>query len=157
MELFKLMTRTDIVHVPYRATTTAMADLMGGRIDMILIGQSSVKPLMEAGKLKILAIASAQRSPLMPEIPTLEEAGVPGYEVRSWFGMVAPAKTPQPVIGRLSGEIKKAASDPRFVAALAPQGMQIIASSPEEMLAAMHADSKKWDEVIAATGTTINQ
>jgi tripartite-type tricarboxylate transporter receptor subunit TctC len=87
----------------------------------------------------------------------LEEAGVPGYEVRSWFGMVAPAKTPQPVIGRLSGEIKKAAFDPRFVAALAPQGMQIIASSPEEMLAAMHADSKKWDEVIAATGTTINQ
>jgi tripartite-type tricarboxylate transporter receptor subunit TctC len=157
MELFKLMTKTDIVHVPYRATTAAMADLMGGRIDIILIGQSSVKPLMEAGKLKILAIASAQRSPLMPEIPTLEEAGVPGYEVRSWFGMLAPAKTPQPVIDRLSREIKKAASDPRFVAALAPQGMQIIASSPEEMLATMQADSKKWSEVIAATGTTINQ
>ena len=157
MELFKLMTGTDIVHVPYRATTAAMADLMGGRIEIILIGQSSVKPLMEAGKLKILAIASPQRSPLMPEIPTLEEAGVPGYEVRSWFGMLAPAKTPQPVIDRLSREIKKAASDPRFVAALTPQGMQIIASSPAEMLAAMQADSKKWSEVIAATGTTINQ
>jgi tripartite-type tricarboxylate transporter receptor subunit TctC len=157
MELFKLVTKTDIVHVPYRATTAAMADLMGGRIDIILIGQSSVKPLMEAGKLKILAIASAQRSPLMPEIPTLEEAGVPGYEVRSWFGMLVPAKTPQPVIDRLSREIKKAASDPRFVAALAPQGMQIIASSPEEMLVATQADSKKWSEVIAATGTTINQ
>jgi len=157
MELFKLMTGTDIVHVPYRATTTAMADLMGGRIDMILIGQSSVKPLMEAGKLKILAIASAQRSRLMPDIPTLEEAGVPGYEVRSWFGMLAPAKTPQPVIDRLAQEIKKAASDQRFIAALTPQGMQIVASSPEEMLAAMQADSKKWAEVIAATGTTINQ
>ena len=94
MELFKLMTKTDIVHVPYRATTTAMADLMGGRIDLILIGQSSVKPLTKAGKLKVLAIASPQRSPLMPEVPTLEEAGVPGYEVRSWFGMLAPAKTP---------------------------------------------------------------
>jgi tripartite-type tricarboxylate transporter receptor subunit TctC len=93
----------------------------------------------------------------MPEIPTLEEAGVPGYEVRSWFGMLAPAKTRQPVIDRLSQEIKKVASDPRFIAALAPQGMQIIASSPEEMLAAMRADSKKWGEVIAATGTTINQ
>jgi tripartite-type tricarboxylate transporter receptor subunit TctC len=157
MELFKLMTKTDIVHVPYRATTTAMGDLMGGRIDMILIGQSSVKPLMEAGKLKILAIASPRRSPLMPEIPTLEEAGVPGYEVRSWFGMLAPAKTPQTVIDRLSREIKKVASDPRFVAALTPQGMQIIASSPDEMLAAMQADSKKWGEVVAATGTTINQ
>src|SRR5215470_1213758 len=157
MELFKRMTGTEIVHVPYRATTTAMADLMGGRIDMILIGQSSVKPLMEAGKLRILAIASPRRSRLMPEIPTLKEAGVRGYEVRSWFGMVAPAKTPQPVIGRLAGEIKKAASDPRFVAALAPQGMQIIASSPDEMLTAMQADSKKWGEVIAATGTTINR
>jgi tripartite-type tricarboxylate transporter receptor subunit TctC len=157
MELFKLMTKTDIVHIPYRATTTAMADLMGGRIDLILIGQSSVKPLMEAGKLKVLAVASPQRSPLMPEVPTLDEAGVPGYEVRSWFGMLAPAKTPPSIVDRLSREAKKAAADPRFVAALAPQGMQIIASSPEEMQAAMQADSKKWAEVIAATGTTINQ
>src|SRR5215472_8076587 len=78
MEMFKLLTKTDIVHVPYRATTAAMADLMGGRIDLILIGQSSVKPLMEAGKLRILAIASPRRSRLMPEIPTLEEAGVTG-------------------------------------------------------------------------------
>src|SRR5436190_9553023 len=122
MEMFKLMTKTEIVHVPYRATTAAMADLMGGRIDMILIGQSSVKPLMDAGKLKILAIASPRRSPLMPEIPTLEEAGAPGYEVRSWFGMLAPAKTPRTVIDRLSREIKKLAPDPRLVAALTPQG-----------------------------------
>jgi tripartite-type tricarboxylate transporter receptor subunit TctC len=157
MELFKLMTKTDIVHVPYRATTSAMADVMGGRIDIILIGQSSVKPLMESGKLKVLAIASPRRSSLMPDVPTLEEAGVPGYEVRSWFGLLAPAKTPAGIVERLSREVKKAAADPRFVAALAPQGMQIIASSPDEMLAATQADSKKWGDVIAATGTTINQ
>jgi tripartite-type tricarboxylate transporter receptor subunit TctC len=157
MELFKLTTKTDIVHVPYRATTTAMADLMGGRIDMILIGQSSVKPLMEAGKLRILAIASRHRSDLMPEIPTLEEAGVAGYEVRSWFGMLAPARTSEAVIERLSHAVKTAAAAPRFVAALAPQGMQIIASSPAEMRSAMQDDSRKWAEVIAATGITINQ
>ena len=157
MELFKLMTKTDIVHVPYKATTAAMADIMGGRIDLILIGQSSVKPLMEAGKLKVLAIASPQRSPLMPEIPTLAEAGVPGYDVRSWFGMLAPARTPANVLERLSGEVQKAATDPRFVAALAPLGMQIIASSPQDMETAMQADFRKWGEVIAATGTTINQ
>jgi tripartite-type tricarboxylate transporter receptor subunit TctC len=157
MELFKLLTKTDIVHVPYRATTAAMADLMGGRIDMVLIGQSSAKAQVESGKLKILAIASPQRSPLMPEIPTMQEAGVPGYEVSSWFGMLAPAKTPRSIIDRLSREVRKAAGDPRFVATLAPQGMQIIASSPEEALAAMQADSKKWGEVIAATGITINQ
>jgi len=107
--------------------------------------------------LKVLAIASPQRSPLMPEVPTLEEAGVPGYEVRSWFGMLAPARTPASIVDRLAREVKKAAVDPRFVAALAPQGMQIIASSPEEMQTAMQADSRKWGEVIAATGTTINQ
>jgi tripartite-type tricarboxylate transporter receptor subunit TctC len=157
MELFKLTTKTDIVHVPYRATTTAMADLMGGRIDMILIGQSSVKPLMDAGKLRILAIASRHRSDLMPEIPTLEEAGVAGYEVRSWFGMLAPARTSEAVIERLSHAVKTAAAGPRFVAALAPQGMQIIASSPAEMRSAMQDDSRKWAEVIAATGITINQ
>jgi tripartite-type tricarboxylate transporter receptor subunit TctC len=157
MELFKLLTKTDIVHVPYRATTAAMADLMGGRIDIVLIGQSSAKAQVESGKLRILAIASPQRSPLMPEIPTMEEAGVPGYEVSSWFGLLAPAKVPPSIIDRLSREVKKAAADPRFVATLAPQGMQIIASSPDEALAAMRADSKKWGEVIRATGITINQ
>jgi tripartite-type tricarboxylate transporter receptor subunit TctC len=130
---------------------------MGGRIDMILIGQSSVKPLMEAGKLRVLAIASPRRSDLMPEFPTLEEAGVPGYEVRSWFGMLAPAATPQGIIDRLSREVKRAAAEPRFTAALAPLGMQIIASSPADMRAAMKADSNKWGELIAATGITINQ
>ncbi len=157
MELFKLMTRTDIVHVPYRATTAAMADLMGGRIDLVLIGLSSAKAQVEGGKLRVLGIASPQRSPLLPNVPTMEEAGVPGYEVRSWFGMLAPARTPQSIIERLSREIKKAAVDPRFIATLAPQGMEIIAGSPDEMLATMRADSKKWSEVIAATGTTINQ
>ena len=157
MELFKLMTKTDIVHVPYRATTAAMADLMGGRIEMVLIGLSSAKAQVETGKLKILAIASPKRSPLLPNVPTADEAGVPGYEVSSWFGLIAPAKTPQHIIDRLASEVKKAASDPRFIAALAPMGMQIVASSPTEALQAMHADSKKWGDVVKAAGITINQ
>jgi tripartite-type tricarboxylate transporter receptor subunit TctC len=157
MELFKLVTKTDIVHVPYRATTGAMADLMGGRIDVVLIGQSSAKALVESGKLRILALAAAQRSPLMPEVPTMEEAGVAGCEVSSWFGLLAPARTPPAIIDRLSRAVKQAAADARFVAALSPQGMQIIAATPEETAAAMRADSKKWGDVIAATGITVNQ
>jgi tripartite-type tricarboxylate transporter receptor subunit TctC len=86
----------------------------------------------------------------------LEEAGVPGYEVRSWFGMLAPASTPQGIVDRLSGEVKRAAAEPKFVATLAPLGMQIIASSPADMQAAMKADSSKWGELIAATGMTIS-
>src|SRR5215831_16601554 len=157
MEMFKLLTNTDIVHVPYRATTSAMADLLGGRIDLALLGLSSVKAQVESGKLRAYAIAAAQRSSLMPQVPTAAEAGLPGYQVRSWFGMFAPAKAPQNVIDRLAQEIKKASIDPKFVAALAPQGMQIVASLPEEMAQAMQEDSKKWGDVIRQTGTTINQ
>jgi tripartite-type tricarboxylate transporter receptor subunit TctC len=157
MEMFKLMTKTDIVHVPYRATTAAMADLMGGRIDLVLIGLSSAKAQVETGKLRAYAIAAPQRSSLMPDVPSADEAGLPGYEVRSWFGMFAPARTPPSVIDRLSREIKTASTDAKFVAALAPQGMQIIASSPEEMAQALRDDYRKWGDVIRDTGTTINQ
>jgi tripartite-type tricarboxylate transporter receptor subunit TctC len=157
MEMFKLMTKTDILHVPYRATTAAMADLMGGRIDLILIGLSSAKAQVEGGKLRAYAIAAPQRSTLMPDVPSADEAGLPGYEVRSWFGMFAPAKTPQSVVDRLSSEIKQASTDPRFIAALAPQGMQIVASSPSEMAQSLRDDYKKWGEVIRETGTKINQ
>jgi tripartite-type tricarboxylate transporter receptor subunit TctC len=157
MEMFKLLTNTDIVHVPYRATTSAMADLLGGRIDLALLGLSSVKAQVESGKLRAYAIAAPQRASLMPDISTADEAGLPGFEARSWFGMFAPAKAPQSVIDRLAREIKKASVDPKFVAALAPQGMQIVASSPEEMAQAMREDSQKWGNVIRQTGTTINQ
>ena len=155
MELFKLMTKTDIVHVPYRSTTGAMADLMGGRIDVALTGISSAKAQMEAGKLKIFATGS-RRSPLLPDLLSMSEAGVPGYDVSSWFAMLGPPQMPKEIVNRLSTELKKIAGDPRFVAALTPQGMQIVMSSPEEMLSAMRNDSKKWGDVIKATGTTID-
>ena len=95
MELFKMMTSTDIVHVPYRATTTAMADLLGGRVDLLLASISSAKSGIDAGKLKALAIGS-ERSPMMPDVPTIGESGVPGYYVSSWFGMFGPANLPPP-------------------------------------------------------------
>ena len=157
MELFKLMTKTDIVHVPYRATTGAMADLLGGRIDLALIGLSSAKSQLEGGRLRAYAIAASQRSSLMPDVPSADEAGLPGFEVSSWFGMLAPAKTPPAIIDKLSQAIKKASIDPKFVAALTPQGMQIIASTPDEMAQAMRGDAKKWGDVIRETGVTINQ
>ena len=157
MELFKLRSQTDIVHVPYRATTSAIADLHGGRIDLVLIGLSSAKAYVEAGKLRAYAVSSPRRSPLLPDVPTMGEAGLSGAEVQSWFGMFAPAKTPPAIVERLAQEIKKASTDPKFIAALTPQGMQIIASTPGEMLQAMREDSEKWGRVIRDTGTTINQ
>jgi tripartite-type tricarboxylate transporter receptor subunit TctC len=157
MELFKLMSKTDILHVPYRATVQAMTDLMGGRIDLLLIGISSAKVQVESGKVRAFAIASPKRSPLMANVPTVAEVALPGYEVISWFGGFAPAKTPSTIVNRLAREIKQAAVHPKFIAALAPLGVHIDASSPDEMLQVMRRDSEKWAKVIAETGTTINQ
>ena len=157
MEQFKLMTRTDIVHVPYKGNTAAIADLLGGRVELALFGLSSAKPHVESGRLKAFGITSEQRSPLLPNVPTIDEAGLPNYTVYSWFGMFAPAKTPQSIIDRLAAEVQKASKDPRFAGSLTKQGMQIVASSPKDMLAAMREDSKRWGDVIKATGVTINQ
>ena len=155
MELFKIMTNTDIVHVPYRSTTSAIADLLGGRIELTMTSISSAKAGIDAGKLKALAIAS-ERSPLMPGLPTIAESGVPGYSVSSWFGMFGPANLPPAVMDRLSSAIKQMSVDPRFVAAMAPQGMSIVAGSPAELREAMRADSERWSGVIKRAGITIN-
>jgi tripartite-type tricarboxylate transporter receptor subunit TctC len=155
MELFKMMTNTDIVHIPYRATTTAMTDLLGGRVDLLLASISSAKAGIDAGKLKALAIGS-ERSPMMPNVPTIAESGVPGYSVSSWFGMFGPANLPPNVLDRLSSAIRQMSTDPRFVAAMAPQAMRIVAGSPTELQEAMRTDSQKWADVIKRAGITIH-
>ena len=155
MELFKIMTNTDIVHVPYRSTTSAIADMLGGRIELTLTSISSAKAGIDAGKLKALAVAS-ERSPLMPGLPSIAESGVPGYNVSSWFGMFGPANLPPAVMDRLSSAIKTMSVDPRFVAAMEPQGMSIVAGSPAELHEAMRADSERWSGVIKRAGITIN-
>ena len=155
MELFKIMTNTDIVHVPYRSTTSAIADLLGGRIELTLTSISSAKAGIDSGKLKALAVAS-ERSPLMPGLPTIAESGVPGYSVSSWFGMFGPANLLPAVMDRLSSAIKQMSLDQRFVAAMAPQGMSIVAGSPAELREAMRADLERWSGVIKRVGITIN-
>ncbi|WP_147292661.1 Bug family tripartite tricarboxylate transporter substrate binding protein [Undibacter mobilis] len=157
MELLKLRAGIDLLHVPYRTTTSAMTDVMGGRIDMVMVGQSSAKAQAEVPQLKLLGIAALNRSALLPNVPPISEAGLDGYEVTSYFVLLAPAKMPREIVMRLSDELKKAASDPRFIAALEPQGMEIVASSPEEMRTTMEKTSEKWRDVIKATGTTVNQ
>jgi len=155
MEMFKIATKTDIVHVPYRSTPGAQNDLMAGRIDVMLAGIGAA--LSHNDKLKVLAITSPQRSPLLPNIPTVAESGVPGFELTSWFALLGPAHLPQPVMDRLTAELKKAAGDPQFRSMFEKVGMQVVVSSPQEMRAEMEADSKKWGDVIKAIGLRINQ
>jgi tripartite-type tricarboxylate transporter receptor subunit TctC len=113
--------------------------------------------LAAGGKVKILAVAAPTRASLMPQVPTVQEAGVPGYELAGWFGLLAPAKTPQAIVDRLSAEVQKAAADARLKDRLTEQGLEVVGSTPAEMLAVMTADTKKWSEVIAATGAKIPQ
>jgi tripartite-type tricarboxylate transporter receptor subunit TctC len=157
MELFKLMTKTDIAQVSYRGTAPAMTDIAGGVVDVMFTGPPSAMALAAGGKVKMLAVASPQRSQLIPQVPTVQEAGVPGYELAGWFGLLAPAKTPPSVVDRLASEVKKAVADPKLKDRLTEQGLDVFGSSSEEMRAIMQSDTKKWSEVIAATGAKIPQ
>jgi tripartite-type tricarboxylate transporter receptor subunit TctC len=155
MELFKYDTHTEINQVSYRGTAPAMADVLSGVVDVMFTGPPSAKAMSEGGKLKLLAVASPQRMPLMPDVPTVTEAGVPGFEMASWFGLLAPAKTPREIVERLSKETQKAVVDPKFTNKMSAQGLDIVGSTPDAMLETMKSDTKKWSEVIKATDIKI--
>jgi tripartite-type tricarboxylate transporter receptor subunit TctC len=157
MEMFKFVTKTEINHVSYRGTAPAMTAVVAGEVEMMFTGPPSAKSMSEGGKLKLLAVASPQRMPLMPDVPTVQEQGVTGYEMGSWFGLLAPAGTPKAIVDRLSEEVKKAVNDPRFADRMKSQGLEVVGSTPEQMLAAMQSDTKKWAELIQATDIKIPQ
>jgi tripartite-type tricarboxylate transporter receptor subunit TctC len=157
MELFKMMTKTDITQVSYRGTAPAITDIAAGVVDVMFTGPPSAMALAAGGKGKMLAIAAPRRSGLMPQVPTVQEAGVPGYELSGWFGLLAPARTPQAVVDRLASEVEKAVADPKLKDRLTEQGLEVAGSSSEEMLALMKSDTKKWADVITATGAKIPQ
>jgi tripartite-type tricarboxylate transporter receptor subunit TctC len=157
MELLKMMTNIDINQVSYRGTAPAMTDVVAGQVDVMFTGPPSAKAMSADGKLRILAVGGKQRLSLMPDVATVDESGVPGYELTGWFGMVAPAKTPEPVLDRLMKEVRKAVADARFGERITAQGLEVVGSSSAEMTALMRADTKKWAEVIKKTGARIAQ
>jgi tripartite-type tricarboxylate transporter receptor subunit TctC len=157
MELFKLMTKTDINMVSYRGTAPAITDVVGGQVDVMFTGPPSAKAMSEGGKLKLLAVGGKQRLALVPEVPTVDESGVPGYELVGWFGILAPARTPAPLLDRLTREVRQAVADARFRDKMTAQGLDVFGSTAEQMQALMRADTQKWAEVIKATGAKIPQ
>ena len=124
MELFKLMTNTQIVHIPYKGSAPALTDLMGGHVMMIFDNTPNVLPHAKTGKMKAIAITSLKRSELAPEVPTVDESGVKGFEVNVWFGTVAHANTPRDIVNRLNAEINKALSKPDVKEQLFKQGVE---------------------------------
>jgi tripartite-type tricarboxylate transporter receptor subunit TctC len=145
MELLTMMTHIDINQVSYRGTAPAMTDVVAGQVDVMFTGPPSAKAMSADGKLKILAVGSKQRLSSMPDVPTIDESGVPGYELTGWFGMVAPAKTPPPVLDRLMQEVRKAVADARFNERIAA-GAEVVGSSATGLTALMQVDTKKWAE-----------
>jgi tripartite-type tricarboxylate transporter receptor subunit TctC len=152
MELFKSMTGTDMVHVPYKSNNAAMPDFLAGQVQLMLNAIPSVLPHVKAGRLKALAVASAQRSQAVPTVPTVAEAGVPGFECVTWFALLAPAKTRRPIIGKLNTDVAKVLADREIVQRFVALGADARASTPEELTRFMRVETQRWGTVIKTAG-----
>jgi tripartite-type tricarboxylate transporter receptor subunit TctC len=151
-ELFNVMAGTRFLHVPYGGSAQVMADLLAGRVQVMFSPASTVLPQVSEGKLTALASTGLQRASAAPDLPTVSEAGVPGFNTSGWFGLLAPAGVPRDVIERLAHATGEAAKSPDAIAALRPLGYDMEGSSPEEFAAFIRADQEKWSRVAVATG-----
>jgi tripartite-type tricarboxylate transporter receptor subunit TctC len=147
-ELFNLMSGSKITHIPYKGSTPAVADLLGGQISMIFDNMPSVIQQVKSGRLKALAVTSAQRNPQLPEIPTIQELGVAGYEVWSWFGLLAPAATPKPIVDKLNASIVDIIKQPDVQAKIIELGAVPVPETSAEFGAFIAAETLKWAKVI---------
>jgi tripartite-type tricarboxylate transporter receptor subunit TctC len=146
-ELFKQMTGIDMVHIPYKGGGALMTDLLSGQVTISFGGLAAALPNVRSGKLRLLAVASAKRSAAVPDVPSVAES-VPGFDVPSWLGVVAPAGTPRPIIERLHAEIAKVLATDEVKERLAAEGGEVIAGGPEEFAAYLRSEIAKWDKVI---------
>jgi len=151
-ELLKLMGRVDIVHVPYKGSAPALTALLSGEIDINFENTLIVMPHVKSAKVRPLAVTGTQRSRLMPELPTIAEAALPGYSASGWYGLVAPAATPKDVVARVSAEVARILRAPEIMERLSGQGAEPVGSSPAEFGAFMRAEIEKWAGLVKAAG-----
>ena len=155
-ELFKISTETKINHVPYKGAGPAMQDLIAGQVDLMFDGMGSSAPQIRAGRLKALAVTTPTRSSAFPDLPTLQELGVPNYEVTTWYGLWAPAGTPADIINKLKDEVAKAMQRPEIKEAWAAQGSGMGGNTPQEFAKFVNAEVVKWGKVAKAANITID-
>ncbi len=151
-ELFKSMTGTEMVHVPYKGAGPALIDVLAGQCQVMFATALSVQPYLKAARLRPLAVTTARRSPTMPELPTVAEAGVPGFEASTWHGVVGPAGMPDAIIMRLNGEINRVLQLPDVRERLMSQGAEIIGGTPQEFAAYIRREIPKWAKVVKDSG-----
>ena len=148
--------KLDMVHVPYKGGGPGMIALMGGEVDMMVAQIPSSRQLHLAGKVRALAISGAKRSPALPDVPTMIEAGLPGFEATSWYCVVAPAGTPKPIVDRLNAEIVKSLNTPEMRQKLADDGAEVESSTPAELARFVHAEMEKWAKAVKDSGARID-
>ena len=147
-ELFKAMAKVDITHVPYKGTSAAIPDLVSGRINMMFPSAITAKPFADNGRLRLLAVTSAKRSPDVPQLPTVAESGIPGFDVGIWYGVLVPAGTPSAVISKLNANIGDLVGTDEFKAMMARQGVTIAPGTPAQFSAFYNAEMRKWARVV---------
>ena len=147
-ELFKSMAKVELTHIPYKGSAPAVSDLLGNQIAIMFDNMPSVIPHVRSGKLRAIAISTAKRSPELPDVPTIAEAGVPGYEAVSWFGLFAPAATPKPVLDKLSAALSKVLANPEVQKKISAQGGETVNETPAQFAAFIRSETTKWGKVL---------
>lgn len=155
-EMFKAMTKTDLTHVPYRGAAPAVNDLLAGQVQVTIGVVNQLIPHIRAGKLRALGVTSRKRLAQLPDVPTLDEAGIPGYESEIWLGLAAPAATPPALIETLNQAVRKAMSNADVTARLQSQGIQVLVSTPEQMRQRGLEDLKRWGDIIRTAGIKVD-
>lgn len=155
-ELFKSLAKVDMQHVPYKGSAPAVTDLLGNQIGIMFDNMPSAIQHVRSGKLVPLAVTTAKRSPELPNVPTIAEGGVPGYEATSWFGMFAPAGTPAPVLAKLNAAIVKVLGQPDVKKKINEQGAEVYSETPEQFAAFIQAESVKWGKVVKESGASLD-
>jgi tripartite-type tricarboxylate transporter receptor subunit TctC len=151
-EMFKAQTKTNLAHVPYKGSAPALTDMLAGRVDLFFDALVTSLPYVRDGKLRALAIANKTRSKLLPDVPTMAEAGFAGIEMDQWFGMMVPAGTPQPVVQRLNQEFIKAVRSPDIEKSLTERGLDVVTTTPEQFAAVIKADTATLGKVVRDSG-----
>jgi len=154
-EMFKMLTGVNIVHIPYKGSGPALADMLGGQVDVMFDNLTSSIGHIRSGKLRALAVTTVTRYPELPDLPTMQEAGVPGYEATAWFGIVVPRGTPRDAIARINGEVNKALAQADVKEKLAQQGALARSWTPEEFGSFIHNEVVKWAKVVKASGAKV--
>lgn len=152
VELFQSLTGTRLTHVPYKGNAPVLTDLIGGQIQVSLLTMPSVMPYVKGGKVRALATSGARRSPALPDVPTIAEAGVPGYEYTPWYGMFGPGTLPKPLVARLNSAVNKALADAELGEKLAQQGLEVHTVTSEEFAGTVRADVVRWGKIIRELG-----